>query len=71
MCHCIFFGINPRVSKHHAFRLYHVTPPSADNPSWADTSQADTPHADLPEMATEAGSTHPTGMHSCLKCYLI
>ena len=21
MCHCIFFGINPRVSKHHAFRL--------------------------------------------------
>ena len=21
MCHCIFFGINPRVSKHHAFHL--------------------------------------------------
>ena len=25
MCHCIFFGINPRVSKHHAFRLYRGT----------------------------------------------
>ena len=25
MCHCIFFGINPRVSKHHAFHLHHVT----------------------------------------------
>ena len=25
MCHCIFFGINPRVSKHHAFCLYRVT----------------------------------------------
>ena len=25
MCHCIFFGINPRVSKHHAFRLYRAT----------------------------------------------
>ena len=25
MCHCIFFGINPCTSKHHAFRLYHAT----------------------------------------------
>ena len=25
MCHCIFFGINPRVSKHHAFHLYCTT----------------------------------------------
>ena len=25
MCHCIFLGINPRVSKHHAFRHYRVT----------------------------------------------
>ena len=25
MCHCIFFGINPRVSKYHAFRLYRAT----------------------------------------------
>ena len=25
MCHCIFFGINPRVSKHHALHLNHVT----------------------------------------------
>ena len=25
MCHCIFFGINPRVSKHHAFRLHRAT----------------------------------------------
>ena len=25
MCHCIFFGINPFVSKYHAFRLNHVT----------------------------------------------
>ena len=25
MCHCIFFGINPHVSKHHAFHLYRVT----------------------------------------------
>ena len=25
MCHCIFFGINPCVSKHHAFHLYHAT----------------------------------------------
>ena len=25
MCHCIFFGINPRVSKHHAFRLNRAT----------------------------------------------
>ena len=24
MCHCIFFGINPRVSKHHAFCLHRV-----------------------------------------------
>ena len=33
------------------------TPPRADTPQ-ADT---DTP----PEMATAAGGTHPTGMHSC------
>ena len=25
MCHCIFIGINPRVSKHHAFRLHRAT----------------------------------------------
>ena len=25
MCHCIFFRINPRVSKHHAFRLHRAT----------------------------------------------
>ena len=25
MCHCIFFGINPCVSKHHAFHLHHAT----------------------------------------------
>ena len=25
MCHCIFFRINPRVSKHHAFRPHRVT----------------------------------------------
>ena len=25
MCHCIFFGINPRVSKHHAFRHHRMT----------------------------------------------
>ena len=25
MCHCIFFRINPRVSKHHAFRLHRTT----------------------------------------------
>ena len=25
MCHCIFFGINPHVSKHHAFRLHCAT----------------------------------------------
>ena len=25
MCHCIFFWINPRVSKHHAFRLHRAT----------------------------------------------
>ena len=23
------------------------------------------PHADTPNIATEAGGTHPTGMHSC------
>ena len=28
MCHCIFFGINPRVSKHHAFRHHRATPPT-------------------------------------------
>ena len=25
MCHCIFFGINPRVSKYHAFSHHRVT----------------------------------------------
>ena len=25
MCHCIFFRINPRVSKHHAFRHHRAT----------------------------------------------
>ena len=25
MCHCIFLGINSRVTLHHAFRLYHAT----------------------------------------------
>ena len=25
MCHCIFFGINPRVSKYHAFRHHRAT----------------------------------------------
>ena len=25
MCHCIFFGINPHVSKYHAFRYHHTT----------------------------------------------
>ena len=25
MCHCIFLGINPRVTLHHAFHLYHTT----------------------------------------------
>ena len=25
MCHCIFFRINPRVSKYHAFRLNRAT----------------------------------------------
>ena len=25
MCHCIFLGINLRVTKHHAFRPYRVT----------------------------------------------
>ena len=25
MCHCIFFGINPRVSKYHAFSHHHAT----------------------------------------------
>ena len=25
MCHCIFFRINPCVSKHHAFRLHRTT----------------------------------------------
>ena len=25
MCHCIFLRINPRVSKHHAFRLHRTT----------------------------------------------
>ena len=25
MCHRIFFGINPRVSKHHAFHHHHAT----------------------------------------------
>ena len=25
MCHCIFFRINPRVTKHHAFRLHGTT----------------------------------------------
>ena len=25
MCHCIFFRINPRVSKHHAFHLHRAT----------------------------------------------
>ena len=28
MCHCIFFRINPRVSKLHAFRLHRATQPS-------------------------------------------
>ena len=26
MCHCIILRINPRVSKHHAFRLHRATP---------------------------------------------
>ena len=26
MCHCIFFGINPRVSKYHAFSHHRATP---------------------------------------------
>ena len=30
MCHCIFFGINPRVSKHRAFIVYRVTYPRID-----------------------------------------
>ena len=25
MCHCIFFGINPRVSEYHAFRYHRAT----------------------------------------------
>ena len=25
MCHCIFFGINPRVSKYHAFNHHRAT----------------------------------------------
>ena len=25
MCHCIFFRIKPRVSKHHAFHYHHAT----------------------------------------------
>ena len=55
------------------------TPPG-QTPSGRQPLQADTPQADnhysrqipsIPhEMATEAGSTHPTGMHSCL-CSLI
>ena len=45
----------------HAMGMWCVCPPPpwADAPtSWADTS----PH----KTATEAGGTHPTGMHSCL-----
>ena len=38
------------------------SPPLGRHPPWADTPlQTDTP----PKTATEAGGTHPTGMHSC------
>ena len=30
MCHCIFFGINPRVSKYHAFRFHRATETSVE-----------------------------------------
>ena len=29
------------------------------------------PGGDPPRMATAAGGTHPTGMHSCHKCGMI
>ena len=39
------------------------TPRPDTRPPGQTPPQADTP---LPETATEAGGTHPTGMHSCL-----
>ena len=45
------------------------TPPRQTPPK--ETSQADTPpQADTspPKTGTEAGSSHPTGMHSCSPC---
>ena len=36
------------------------------HPHWAETPLGrQALWADTPEIATEAGSTHPTGMHSC------
>ena len=43
-----------------------VCTPTRQTTPWADTPQAETP---LPpsKTATEAGGTHPTGMHSCFE----
>ena len=46
MCHCIFFGINPRVSKHHAFHLHRATTSTVNDDS--DVEIIDDP-ADLEE----------------------
>ena len=70
----------PSLGRHPLGRHPPRQTPPGQTPSGRQPLQADTPQADnhysrqippIPhEMATEAGSTHPTGMHSCL-CSLI
>ena len=51
------------------------TPPWADTPLWADTPPRQTPTLGRPpplqQTATAADDTHPTGMHSCSRCFTI
>ena len=48
------------------------TPPQADTPPWVNTPWADTPPAQcMLGYGQQAGSTHPTGMQSCLLKFCI